>query len=521
MEKINYAKFYLFSELEALLKEFASLYPENMRLSSLGKTDLGRDIYLVEIADDINSEENKNKPAYYIQSSVHCSEPAGGTVSLHFMETLLTKKPDILKDVVFYIIPRVNPDGVEALLTTNAQMRSKNALDPRAKENALLAKDMDGDGLVLSMRKKNPLGNYKEIAPGVMAIREPGETDGVYYDMYTEGEFTNYNGTVEYINAERMYDFNRCTPSLWKPMATSSEYPLRFTENRVVAEFLVTHPNIFAGLDFHNGTNGILRSPMAEDSAIDPRDLDLIMSIGTLASEMTGFPLISEYRYGSVPHVLPGCSNQFAYDVLGISHFVVELGNGYNDIGMKSMEYIMHPKKDYLNPEVLAYTEKEGYKAFYEFKPFNHPQLGEVEIGGMRWSHGYMQNPKTVEKIVPKTTEFMLKHASLGPRLVIGDAECLNVGGDVYRVRAQVKNIGYMGTKVIQGTDSYQASFPVDIYIEKDEKVEVLSRPNVYQVPKLDSLQDTYVEWFIKKPADVKISIIADHPKANTAKVTL
>lgn len=519
MNKIDYGKFYTYDELSSALTYFADKYPKLMKLSVLDVTEEGRNIYLVEISDDVCSEDTDKKAGYYMQASLHSSEPAGGTVALHFIETLLTTKPDILKTHVFYIVPRVNPDGIEANLVYNACTRSRNAEDPRRRENVIRVKDMDGDGLILNMRIKNPLGDYKEVAPGVMVQRKPGETEGEFYDLYVEGEVINPNGSaMDYTH--RSYDFNRSFPANWAPLSNSTEYPLKHTETRAVAEFLVNHPNIFAGLDYHNGQNGILRSPMCDDSKILREDLELIVNIGNIASETIGFPLIQEYKYGKYPHVLNGNTNDFAYNVLGISHYVVELGNGFNDAGLETLEYLTYENRDFFYPNIKEYSEKEGYEVFYDFKPFKHPQLGDVEIGGLRGGRGYYQNPKVLEKITPKTTEFMLKHAAMGPDIRIDGCKCVNVGGNIYRIRAQVKNLGIMGTKVMKGVNSYQASYPVHIYLEGDD-IKVYSRPNVYEIPKLDSMESTYVEWFVEKQNDTPVTIIAEHPKSPVAKATV
>lgn len=513
---IDYAKFYTYDELEYQLKRFAEEYPELVSLTSLAQTDEGREIYLVTLTDRVQSADTDKKPGYYIQASIHSSEPAGGTVALHFMETLLTTRPDILKQIVFYIVPRVNPDGVEGNLVYNAGTRSKNATDPRRRENVIHMKDMDGDGLTLTMRIRNPLGDYKEEVPGVMVRRKPGEMEGEFYDLYEEGEVINYNGSaLDYDH--RMYDFNRCFPVNWTPNVSSSEYPFRFTENRAIAEFLITHPNIFAGLDYHNGQNGILRSPTQPDSTMNKQDLKLTVEIGQIASDIIGFPLVSSYNYGAEPHMLPGCTNDFAYGVLGISHYTVELGNGYNDLGYSTPEFFNYLKKqgmDTLNAALKEYSEKEGYKIVHEFKPFRHPQLGDVEIGGMQRLRAYYQNPKVLLDIVPKTTEFMLKHAAMGPRLVTDCCECINVGGDIYRIRAQVKNLGRMGTTVMKGTGSYNAVYPVHISLKHSEEVQILSRPNVYEIPQLDSMESTYVEWFVKAPETASLELVTEHPKA-------
>ena len=514
--KIDYSKYYTYKEMEDVIKYLAEEYPSSARLSTLGVTDEGRNIYLLAITKDINSDDAEKKPGYYVQASLHSSEPSGFNACLHMAETLLKDQPEVMNDVIFYIVPRINPDGIEGNLVNNTTTRSKNIKDPKKRENIINCMDMDGDGLILQMRVKNPLGNYKEVEPGIMAPRQQGETEGIFYDLYEEGEVENYNGTPpDY--SHRMYDFNRCYPINWIPNVSSSEYPGRFTESRVVMEFLVTHPNIFAGMDYHNGPNGILRSPMCDDHLIDHRNLKLIKSIGEKAAEITGFPLIHEYNYGKRKFVRHGNTNDFAYGVLGISHYVVELGSGINDIGVTTDEYLTAGKQDWeYYSEIKKFNEEKGNNpVFYEFKPFKHPQLGDVEIGGKRSGSGYLQNPVVLPEIVSKTTEFMLLHADMRPKLLIGDVETLELGDGIKRIRAQIKNLGIMGTQIIKN-DSYNSKIPVNVYIEGD--CEILSRPNIYEKDNLDSMENMYVEWFIKTKDNSTLYIVAEHPKVNVTK---
>lgn len=517
MKEINYDHYSDYAEMESYLYSYAEEYPDMVRLSVLAVTEGNRNIYLLEVTDNVNDAASEEKPGYYIQASQHSSEPAGLYCVLHLMQTLLIEKPDILKKVIFYIIPRVNPDGVEVNLLYNATTRSKNAVDPRRVENVIACKDMDGDGLVLNMRIRNPLGDYKEIAPGIMAPREPGETEGDFYDLYVEGEVQNPNGLPLDYN-HRMYDFNRCYPYNWKPGINNAEYPARHTESRAVMEFLVTHPNIFAGVDYHNGPNAILRSPMCDDSLIPKQDLKLINRVGEMAAEITGFPLIQEYHYGGYCFVRSGNSNDFAYNILGITHYVIELGNSINDIGMNTVDYLNEGRDDsWYGPRIQAFNEKEGnQKVFYDFKPFHHPQLGDVEIGGARMGSAYQQNPRVHREISPKTTEFMLKHAEMRPILVTGNTECLPLGNNLYRIRSQIKNMGLVGTKIMK-VDSYNAAFPVHISLEASG-LEILSRPNTYEIDSLDPLESTYVEWFVKVPSDSTLILTAVHPKADNAR---
>ena len=101
MATIDYGKYYTYKELEYELKTLCDKYPDMMKLDTLAVTEEGRNVYVAEVTRNVHSSETEEKGGYYVQSSVHSSEPAGGTVSLCLLETLLSENPDILDDVVF------------------------------------------------------------------------------------------------------------------------------------------------------------------------------------------------------------------------------------------------------------------------------------------------------------------------------------------------------------------------------------------------------------------------------------
>lgn len=516
---IDFKEYLTYSKIEELLFGFEKKYPEMMKLSSLCETEEGRKVYLAEITDNVNSEDYDKKPAYFVQGSIHSNECGGSSGVMHLMETLLEKKPEILKKVIFYLVPRVNPDGVEGNMLHNNNSRSKTEKSSKKLENVLIPKDLDGDGLILQMRKRNPLGNFVEESTGVMRERLPGETEGIFYDVFEEGEFENYNGT-EYRRGLRNLDFNRSYPSNWSPSEISPEYPLRPVEVHSVVEFMVTHPNIFAGIDFHNGSSGVLTPVDINDGRVNRADREMIEKIGGLAEEITGLPMMSSANYSGATAVYgTGTSNSFAFTGLGISHFVIELGNGMNDLGMNTRDYLKlkKPFASYLG-RIKKNLEADGKQYFYPFKPYIHPQLGEIEIGGEMIGQSYFMNSKSIEPLVSKTTEFILKHAEMGPDLRAGNIEAIEVCKGITRVRAQVKNLGILGTKVIKETSSYQASHPIHISLEGGE---ILSRPNIYEIPSLDSMESCYVEWFVRTADKKNLTIVVEHPKAGVKKINL
>jgi murein tripeptide amidase MpaA len=85
--------------------------------------------------------------------------------------------------------------------------------------------------------------------------------------------------------------------------------------------------------------------------------------------------------------------------------------------------------------------------AFVDWQPFQHPQLGRVEIGG--W-HGklYQQNaPLTyLPKLCEQHSRFTLAHASLCPYLSLRTVQVESGGGELWHLVIVVQNNGFLPT---------------------------------------------------------------------------
>src|SRR5690606_24627250 len=128
----------------------------------------------------------------------------------------------ILDTRVFYLVPRLGPDGAEwALETPPRIIRSSTRKYPYDDEDVegLERKDLDGDGRILNMRVKDPNGPWKisEREPRLMEQRAPGEVGGAYYRILPEGIFHNYDGlTMRARRIPQGLDMNRNFPSAWR-----------------------------------------------------------------------------------------------------------------------------------------------------------------------------------------------------------------------------------------------------------------------------------------------------------------
>src|SRR3954470_22288465 len=145
----------------AQLRAWADAYPSLVRLTSLAKTPEGRDVWLITIGP----EPDRIRPAVWADGNVHAAELAGSSVALSIAEDALRAhlEPDALdlprpvvdrmRDVLFYIVPRVSPDGAECVLKTGRSVRSVPR-DARVHKGQprWIPGDIDGNGLALAMR---------------------------------------------------------------------------------------------------------------------------------------------------------------------------------------------------------------------------------------------------------------------------------------------------------------------------------------------------------------------------------
>src|SRR5262249_28915520 len=140
--------------------------------------------------------------------NMHAAELAGSSVALAIAEDvirlhldgnvreLVAPVAERLKHVLFYVLPRMSPDGAEQILKTGRYNRSvpRDERVDRSTPRWIMG-DVDGDGRALAMRVKDTGGDYVEAPdkPGLMTQREIGDP-GPFYRLYPEGTIEHWDG---------------------------------------------------------------------------------------------------------------------------------------------------------------------------------------------------------------------------------------------------------------------------------------------------------------------------------------
>jgi hypothetical protein len=165
-----------------------------------------------------------------------------------------------------------------------------------------------------------------------------------------------------------------------------------------------------------------------------------------------------------------------------------------------------------------------GVEAFADWASFQHPELGEVEIGG--FLPYATQNPPAsqVAELGENHGEFLTELAGMLPRVRIAETEVTAHGGGVFTVAVEVENTGFLPTSLQQGSRARAvASTFVQIQIddgdilsgaEKTTNVEVLSGSGSRSEP---------ITWVIqgREGSSIEIKLQSQKAGSDSATVTL
>jgi len=466
----DFSRFYRHEALHALLQGYAAARPELFTLRSIGKSHEGRDIWCV-VATQRATGPDTDKPAFWVDGNIHAAELTASTAVLYWLDRLArgyghdADTTHLLDTRAIYLVPRLNPDGAElALADRPRHIRSSTRPYPFDEPviEGLTVEDVDGDGRVLTMRIADPHGPYKKhpADPRLMVAREPGEHGGEYFRLMPEGTLTHYDGITVTVNRDpEGLDLNRNFPSQWRQeheQVGAGPYPASEPEVRAMVDFVVRHPNIGAAVSFHTHSGVILRPMGTEpDEAMVPEDLWMLQRLSRLGEEITGYPAISifhEFKYHP-KEVITG-TQDWLHEHLGALFWTVELWAPNREAGIENYKWIdwyrEHPVEDDL--KLLRWSDEHcAGQAHVEWRAFEHPQLGAVELGG--WDKlNYWRNPppQLREAEVARFPKWLSTLACSLPKLELLGARAQRLGEDSWRVQLDVVNAGYLSAHVTQ-----------------------------------------------------------------------
>lgn len=459
--------YYLYDELTSLLEHWSQKYSDLTELESIGQTTEGRKIWLMSVTNK-KTGAHHTKPAVWIDANTHAGEVTGSQAALFGLHHLLTnygienELTSLLDQLTFYFVPRISADGAEYYLTTPHFVRSSMVKWPyQEMTEAHYSKDIDGNGKILMMRQADPSGAFKvsKKNPQLMVTRTHEDwNDGseTYYRLFTEGEFHQFDGFTQKFARPFGMDLNRNFPAGYRPegeQGGAGPLPLSLPEADAIAKAVVARPNICVAHTYHTFGAIILRLPThIPDEKMDQADLRAYKAMCETAAKHMGYKVWSIFKdFHYAPNEqTTGSFDEWLYSHRGIHAATVEIWDIAQQAGVSydnPMDGLVSPKEDHLLA-IYNWCEKNlPPNSFHlDWKPFQHPQLGAVEIGGWDWKFVFQNPPKAfLEAETKKVFAGTLSVAKSCPLVKVKSVQ-KEKHGELTKVQVTLSNEGYLGT---------------------------------------------------------------------------
>ncbi len=557
MVEVTFDRFYDYADLTEVLQAWASSHPALFALESMGKSYEGRDIWLATVTNAETGPHNE-KPAFWVEANIHASEVTGCTAALHLLHTLLTGTDARIRRALdtrtFYVVPRLNPDGAELALADRPRIvRSSVRPYPREDpQDGLYREDIDGDGRMLSMRVPDRNGTWKKHPdePRLLVMREPDEdsADETYYRLLPEGMIRNYDGVlIKMAPPVEGLDLNRNFPADWAPdseQAGAGPFPVSEPEIRAEVEAIVARKNICGYISYHTMSGVHLRPHSGKsDDEFPVDDLRTFKWIGDQATKRTGYPAVSiyhDFRYHP-KEFIKGGSDDWMYDVLGIYAWTTEFWSPMRAAGIENFKFIDwfvdHPVSDELKLLEWADREVPG-RGYVEWYPFEHPQLGPVELGGWDRLHCWTNPPlHLLEAEIAPHADFAIFHALISPSLQLHSVEHEELGEGKHFVRLVLENTGWLPTNVSERAKQRKACRGVEVSLTLPDGARVVGGEAKTELGQLggrhmkrnilgwraddSTTERAKAEWVIEAPSGGKLQIEAKHERAGVVRTSV
>jgi hypothetical protein len=523
---VSWDRYYDHATLGEIGRQLEKAWPDYCRLSSIGASVEGRDIWLITVTD-FRVGDPDLKPAMWIDGNIHANEVQGSEIALYTawylceMADRVEWVAEFLRDRTMYIVPTINPDGRDNFIyEANTPHSPRSGLAPRDDDgdgefDEDDFDDLNGDGHITMMRRRNSNGRWivSPEDPRLMVRARPDQP-GEWELLGNEGFDNDGDGRV---NEDRAgyYDPNRNWPWRWAPayiQGGADAYPTSLPETRAVVDFVIAHPNIAAGQTYHNSGGMILRGPGIEQDSVRSADRQVYDVIGSRGEE-----ILPGYRYIVIwkdLYTTWGNQLDWFYGGRGILTFSNELWTSFNYF-REASESERWDRDSYRFDRYLLFGE-----AFVPWTPIEHPQYGMIEVGGQKKQFTRAIPGFLLREEAHRNMAFTLFQAGQMPLTQVDSIEVRSLPGGLSEVRATVANRRLTPTHTAQDIE-YGISPPDRITIEGgrvvagfrvedpllDRAVEQEYRPQSIEIENIPGMATVVVKWVVRGSGPYTVSV--------------
>lgn len=527
------------ASLTAAIDSLRARYPANMVVSSIGNSAGRRTIPLLTLSADPSTAGDR--PAILMLAGMDGPRWSGTEAALIAAEAIARDHADMLRSVTVYVIPRGNPDAAEGFSTDPRRDYSGDGIvhdnDRDGTREEDRPRDLNGDGLITQIRAS--ANSTPWTAPTLIAdaaelrlLRAPDAKLGEVpvYAVWTEGIDTDGDGRIaeDWLGG---IDPERNFPHRWPEFEDEAgSYPLIAPESKAIAEFVMSHPTLFAAfvLGRHdtviNVPDGKARTAGGVPVMLDEADVATFAELAKSWRELSGqkradardsggsfvawmnaqrgVPTFASTLWGRPDAPAPEAPKPA--DAPNADKVVDKVADKAAD---KKADKKDAPKPaDAEAAAWLEYSDRVCNGAgFVPWTRIDHPQLRNVEVGG--WVPGFRENPPIAQ--VPALGEacakFIAAVADARPKIAISEPTVLAVGPSLWRIETRLTNTGRLPSVMRGGRADLVTPAHVIRLAAPMDRIQAGNRNDV--IRGIDAGSARVYSWLVNVPPGEEVAV--------------
>jgi len=435
------------------------------------------------------------------------------------------------------VIPRANPDAAEArgakplveLTATGPGVDDDR--DGRQGEDP--PSDVDGDGLVTWMRVPDPDGEWMadpaDPRATIQADKKLGQRG--LWKLVREGRDSDQDEKASE-DAEHDAVVNRNFPNGWKEHAPEAGlFATDEPEARSLCDFVLEHRDIsfvlvYGELDDFSGKPKTAKDDAPLVKRMPPEgmpetDAALLEEIGKRRGKLVKQK--SESEGDDDGTFQAWCRYDRGLWTAGVSLWSIPLDAKEPEKSTEAPDKDKKKEDDAPKPsddaKRLRWVDEKGEASrFVPWKKFEHPELGEVEIGG--WAPYAKAEPPESERdaIASGELDFLVSLSGMLPRVVTRDCSATDLGGGVWEIEASIENDALLPLASVAGRRS-EAVRPARVSIELPAGARLIAGNReelVRELPGSGGRKE--FRWLVSGTAPATLAVVVDTDSAGASR---
>jgi hypothetical protein len=546
--------------LEARLAGIAAAHPELATTLRVGRSRGGRAITALRLAA---GEVAPGRPALLVVANVDGAHVWSSGLALWQVERLIERAEadarvrELLASTTLYVLPRAAPDAAEARFATPLDevvaTGSANDADRDGRVGEDGPSDVDGDGVVTWMRVPDPEGGWTADPTDARASVRADAARGqlATFDLVREGRDLDGDEQASEDPAHHgRVDENFA--ALWREHTPSAGlFPMEDPEARALADFVIERTDVAAVVTYGRLDN-LVNAPESVD--VGAPAVKRVPRAGWLKPDAERLAELARRRKaaGRASSAgeggFEGSFPLWAYDHRGLwsvavrpwdipldakepedkpdeSEAAAPTEGAETVAGDKDKDKDKRDKAEEPKPgdeaKRLIWCEAEGELArFHAWTPFEHPELGALEIGG--WKPYARTEPPAAAagELAEAELAFLLELAAALPRVRVAESLVRELGAGLFEVRCTLQNDSLLPLRSASA-ERTQTQRGVRVRLVLPEGGAIVAGRVEERVDELAGAGGRHeLRWLAKGPfAGAALEVASDH--AGTARVAL